>query len=440
MTFGEWAQQFSSCRKTKPQLLLGFFPGKTPSGAGDTSPRSPSANWESTLTLLLVVAAFLAGCGNFWQAPSGSGNNSNNNNNNGGSTTASSGTFYILNNGVTPQIVGESIVSGQLTAISGSPWPLPEPPYSMAISPNGNYLYVSTQAGVYTYPISAGSLGAGGQVTSDTTALAIQVDPSGNWLIEALQTTDGVTLAAVPISPSSGALDGTEVTSTYSVNNGSVQQGQIAISSDDKNVFVALGAGGAIVVPFNAKAAAGVVPFGINGTVIPVTNASGSVLSVAVDPATRLFYVGETLANSAGNSGGLFAFNYSSLGSSKLTQATGSPIASAGLAPNFILPNSNGGYVYVGNGQGISSAGNITGFSITTSGTAHTIVSDGTVAAGQQPSGLAEDSSGTFLLGVNSLGSPYFNAYTFSSTVAGQLTSQITANTGSAPIAVVAAP
>ena len=390
--------------------------------------------------LLLLAAPFLAGCGDFWQSPSGSSSSSTSGCTSN-CTTATSGDFYILNSGTTPQIVGESIVSGTLTALSGSPWTMPATPYAMAMSPNGDLLFVSTTAGVYTYPISSGELevGSATQVSTDTAALALHVDTTGSWLIEALQATGGVTFAAVPINSSTGADNGLEVTVTYTDANAAVQPGQLAISENGSYIFAALGSGGAIAVPFNANVSAGSSPFGTTGTVIPVTNSGGSVLSVAVDPTDRLFYLGETLANSAGNSGGLFAFNYSSLGSSTLTQASGSPIASAGLAPNFILPITSGDYVYVGNGEGTSSAGNITGFSVTANGSVYSLTSVSTVAAGTQPIGLAEDSTGTFVLGVSSLGNPYFDADTFDSTT-GQLTSPITSDTGADPIAIVATP
>jgi hypothetical protein len=152
--------------------------------------------------LLLAAAPLLAGCGNFWQAPgssSGSGSCTSN------CTTATSGNFYILNGGTTPQIVGESIISGTLTAISGSPWTLPAAPYSMDIAPNGNFLVVSTASGVYAYPISSGKLGAVVAVSTDQ-AYAIQVDTSSSWLIEAIPITGGVMLGAIPINPSTGAI------------------------------------------------------------------------------------------------------------------------------------------------------------------------------------------------------------------------------------------
>jgi hypothetical protein len=190
--------------------------------------------------------------------------------------------------------------------------------------------------------------------------------------------------------------------------------------------------------------AAGSNPLGSKASTIAVANANGTALSVAVDPSTtpRLFYIGESLADSAGTSGGLRVFNYDSLGST-LTQATGSPIASGGLAPSFILPITSGEFVYVANGTGSTTAGNVTGFTITSNGgttPAYTVATDTSIAAGIQPLGLAEDSTGTFILEVGSLGSPYFDSYTFESTTSGQLESQIVSTTSSASIAIVAAP
>jgi len=385
----------------------------------------------------LVAVVFLAGCGDFWQAPNGGGSGGCTAN----CTTATSGNFYILNNGTTPQIVGEVIVKGTLTSITGSPWTLPASANAMAISPNGNLLFVSTTAGVYAYPISSGVLGTAKQVTTDAAALAIGVDTTNSWLIEAIQATGGVTMGAAPINPTTGASTGTEQTATFAVTNASVQSGQMAVSPDNANIFVALGTGGTVVVPFNAGVVSGANPLGSTATTIAPKTSGGAALSVAVDPSTapRLFYIGETLGNSAGNSGGLRAFVYSSLGAT-LTQATGSPIAAGQLSPSFILPDASGSFIYVADGAGQSSAGTINSFAITSSGGAFTIAAGSSIAAGKLPIGLAEDNTSTFLFAVNSLGNPYFAPYTFDATTAGKLDAQNTANTGASPIAIVAAP
>ncbi len=381
----------------------------------------------------LAAAPFLAGCGDFWQAPSSTGSSTCTTN----CSTADSGDFYILNAGATPQIVGASITSGTtVTALSGSPWTVASTPYAMAMSPSGNFLYASTIAGVYVYPVSSGTLGTAVQVSQDVAALAIQVDTSGTWLIEALQSTGGVTLAAVPLSASSGGDNGAEQTAAYTVANGSVQNGKIAVSPDDKYILVALGAGGTIIVPFNASASGGANPLASTARVVNVANSDSETLSVAVDPSGSLIYIGETNASSSGASGALFAYLYSSLANTSLTAATGSPIASGGLAPNAILPTSSG-YVYVANGQGTTAAGNISSFAVTSSGTTYSIAAGSTIAAGTQPYALAEDSSSTFLLAISSLGDPYFSWYTFDSTTPGKLDAQSTANTGSSPVALV---
>ena len=153
-----------------------------------------------------LLAGMLAGCGNFWQAPSTTGGTSCTTN----CTTASSGAFYILNAGTTPQIIGDTVVSGKLTSISGSPWTLQATPYALAIAGNGDYLMVSTTSGVFAYPLTNGVLGTGTVVSTDQ-AYAIQIDATSSWLIEAIPDTGGVTVGAVPINSSTGATNGTEI-------------------------------------------------------------------------------------------------------------------------------------------------------------------------------------------------------------------------------------
>lgn len=351
------------------------------------------------------------------------------------SSASTSGRFYILNQGTTPQIVGESIASAKLATISGSPWTLPSAAYAMAIAPDGDFLCVSTTSGVYAYPISNGQLGTAVQVSPDQ-AYAIQVDANSSWLVEAIPASGGVTLGAIPINPSTGAGTGNELTASFAVTSAALQPGRMVLSPDNTNIFVSLGAGGTIVVPFNSSSP---LPSGVSGKIIPVLHSNGSALSVAVDPSSRLFYIGETLANSAGTSGGLRAFTYASLSTSTLVNATGSPIASGGLAPNFILPVTTPDYVYVANGAGSSTAGNITGFALTSSGSTYSLTNGSSVTTGVLPLALALDSSDAFVFVVGSY-SPYFDSYTFDSTTTGELDVQITSSAAPNAIAIVAAP
>ncbi|HWB97005.1 MAG TPA: hypothetical protein VG672_09895, partial [Bryobacteraceae bacterium] len=228
---------------------------------------------------------------------------------------------------------------------------------------------------------------------------------------------------------------GTPPNQVFNITNAAVKQ--MVLSPDGANLFLALGAGGTMVVPFTAGNSN---PFSATARTIAPVNSSGSALSVAIDPTSRVFYIGETLANSSGNSGGLRVFSYSSLTSGSPTQITGSPIASGGLAPNAILPIATGDYVYVANGTGTTSAGNVTWFPISASGTTYSIASGSNIASGVQPVGLAEDGDDYFVLAVasggsTSSGNPDLTAYTMSS---GTLTAAIKSTTGSDPVGAVA--
>lgn len=383
--------------------------------------------------LLLASAVLLSGCSGFWDLPPSSSTTGTT------PTTLSSGVFYALNQ-TTRQIVGYSINSGKLTTISGATQTLSAAPYSIAVAPGGGFLYVGTVNGIYLYTIaSGGSLSLANNGAAISTDIAAGMAVSGSWLVDAFtNASGGVQLDAIPISASTGAYAGcsgcTVPLQTFNIANASVTQ--MVLSPDGANLFVALGKGGSIVVPF---VAANSNPLGSTATTIAVLNSGGSALSVAVDPTTRLFYIGETLANSSGTSGGLRVFNYTSLGST-LTQAPGSPIATGGLSPNAILPIASGEYVYVANGAGNTAAGNVAWFPITASGTTYTIASGSSIATGIQPLGLAEDSEDNFVLAVSSGGStssgnPDLDAYTMSS---GALTSALTSTTGTDPVGAIA--
>jgi 6-phosphogluconolactonase len=377
--------------------------------------------------LLVAVIPFMAGCGSFWQAPgSGSGSGTT-------STTLSSGFFYVLNQ-ETAQIVAYNINTGKLNQIAA--YTLAAAPTAIAIAPGGNFLYVSTVAGIFLYDIGTNgalTIGNNGGVVSSDPAASIQVDHTGTWLIDAVQGTSGFQLDATPITASGTFTGGTVDTAQYGLSNANIHQ--VVLSGDNLHIFVAAGTAGAVLVSFTAGNGN---PLATTGTVISPVTAGGAALSVAVDPSTtpRVFYVGETLA-SGGTTGGLRVFNYSSIGGT-LTQASGSPIASGGLAPNAILPTANGDYVYVANGQGSTAAGNVTGFSITASNGAYTVATGSTVSAGVQPFSLAEDSDSNFVLTTSEGGGYDLEAYIFDATTAGKLDLAIKSTTGTDPTEAIA--
>ena len=350
------------------------------------------------LGLLLASSAMLAGCKGFWDLPASTSTTTTT------PTTLSSGVFYVLDQ-TTKQIAAYSISSGTLANVSGSPYALAATPYCIAVAPGGGFIYVGTVNGIYLYTVGSG--GALTEANNDqpiSTDIASAMAVSGPWLIDAFATTStAVQLDAIPINASTGVYAGTGGSPPSQVFNNLTNAAvkQMVISPDGNNLFIAASGAGTLVDPLNTGNAN---PLGATAKTIPLANSAGSALSVAVDPTNRLFYIGETLANSSANSGGLRVFNYSSLGGT-LTQASGSPIASGGLAPNAILPIASGEYVYVANGQGQTVSGNLTWFPISASGTTYTVAAGSDIAVGIQPLALAEDSEDNFVLAVSTGGS-----------------------------------
>jgi 6-phosphogluconolactonase (cycloisomerase 2 family) len=377
------------------------------------------------LVCLSVASLCLTGCTGFWNAPSGSSGGGT------GSTTLSSGDIYVLNV-ATSQMIGLYVNAGTLTALPGSPYALSAAPIAIAVAPNNAFLYVSTLGGIFIYNVNTSTgeltLGNSGQPISSDPATSMQVDSTNTWLVEGVSGASN--LFAIHVSASTGLLaSNTEQTTVLPAT--SFQQ--IAVSPDDTFVLAAMGAGGTATVPFNPNNAN---PFGTVGT-IGVRNATGAALSVAFDPipsgstAPRLFYIGETVATSGSNTGGLRAFNFSTL-----KEITGSPLAIGGLAPYSILPLSTGDFVYAVSRQTSSgNAGVIAGFSIATANSAFTLTALGsTFAAGTNPQSLVEDNTHSFVFAADFGGSPDLIGYTFDATTAGNLDKVISNATGTDPV------
>jgi hypothetical protein len=81
---------------------------------------------------------------------------------------------------------------------------------------------------------------------------------------------------------------------------------------------------------------------------------------------------------------------------------------------------------------------------LTVSGTAYSLTAlSSTASTGTSPAGLAEDSTGSVVLLVNSSGGPDLDVYSFDATTPGKLDPALTAATGTDPVgalAIAAAP
>jgi 6-phosphogluconolactonase len=372
------------------------------------------------LAATLLAMGFVTACSGFWDAPSSSGG--------GGGSTLSSGNFYVVNQ-QTKQVAAYNIASGALKKISGSPYTLSSAPYSIAIGPSGNFLYVGTATGIFLY-----SIGSSGQLTlannanviSQDIATTMQVDATGQWLVEAGPNLKE--LLAIRVNSNTGVpLSTTEQLTLLPA--ATVQQ--LAISPDNAHVFVALGSSGTQDVTFAAGQSS---PFGSTFN-IPTLNSAGAALSVAVDPTNRLLYIGETAAVSGSNTGGLRAIDYNTL-----VELADSPFATGGLAPVAILPlpygTNKGDYVYVANRSTSSgSTGLIQGFVVSASGSTYSLAAMSNAAtAGTAPVGMVQESTGNYLLVINSGGNPDLQAFSFDSTSAGKLVSALTSATGIDPV------
>jgi hypothetical protein len=403
--------------------------------------KTAGRRFRGTLAAIgILAAAAISGCSGFWDPLPGTGTGG------GTGTNPASGNFYVLNQ-TSGQLAGFSFAAGASspTPVTNSPYALGTVPNSIAIDPTGSFLYVGTVGGILLYTINSdGSLTASANAISADAATAMQVDPSGLWLVESVSGT-GV-LSAVPLNTSTGAANGAEVSIALPFTTTQ----QIAISpsgSTASYAFVAMGGGGTAVIPFNSGNSN---PFG-NVQRVAVKHNLGAANAVAVDPQYPLLYVGESAAASGTQTGGLRVFT---IGTSNVTEITSGttdvtgtayPYSTGGTGPSSILATSAGD-VYVSNrAVAGSSTGNITGFKIltSTSGNTYTLAAINTVTTGAQTSGLAADSTGAYLLAVNFGGNPDLSTFTFDATTAGQLDAGPTASTGTDPTgaaAIAAAP
>jgi 6-phosphogluconolactonase (cycloisomerase 2 family) len=358
--------------------------------------------------LAMAIAPLMSGCSGFWNAPASSSTTT--------TTTLSSGYFFLMD-AATDSIVSYYIDAGTLTLVSTTT--LAASPLALTVAPNGDFLFVSTTGGIYVYTISSGVLTEGNS-DSDITydqATAMSVDSSDSWLVES--SASGM-LNAIPINSSTGAFDNSRSAQNVALSANAVNQ--IAFSANNAFVFVASGSSGTYEYAFNRSSSS--TPLGTSAA-NTISLVGSAALAVAVDPADRLVYVTETAAVSS--SGGLRAFTLNT-SSGALSEISGSPLSSGGTGPYAILPKSTEDYVYVANWAG-TSTGNITGFSITATSSSYALTKlSSSVSTGIRPMALAEDSNKDFVLAASAGGGPYFDAYIFDTTTAGQLDNVVTSS------------
>jgi 6-phosphogluconolactonase (cycloisomerase 2 family) len=412
ITYSSSSLTFSSTTTQSPTLTVAAS-SSTPIGAYEVTVTGVSGSVAASTKFCVAVGATTSSCT---------------------STASNSGNFYVLS---ASGIYGYSITNSELTALSGSPASVPTTGltyYSMAIDPTGKYLYVGTSGGIFLYDIQSGKLTLDtNALISDITPYALQVDSTGQWLLDASNTSAGPILFAWPLDTTNGEPKITSAAMTPYVplsKGNSVGLGGLAISPDHNLVAVAAGTA-TEVVHFTAGSSytSGYNPF---GSTVQWVNAQGgaTAISVAFNPGTNFLFIGESGDFSLSGGVRLIPISSGILGSTTL-----SPIASGGSGPHAILADSNG-FVYVANWEG-TSAGNITPFLLDTAAPSLTQESN-PATTGAEPVGMVLDSTGNFILTANNASNPTINALTVATT--GEMAVSTSGSAVSAPVAIVAAP
>jgi len=243
---------------------------------------------------------------------------------------------YVTNQGSTNGINGISAYTigsnGALTAIGSGTFTTGPSPIGIAISPNGNYLYITNYSSVGTNGISAFTISSDGSLSAIT---------SGTF-------TTGVNPIAVAVSPNGSYL--------YVTNHGSTGTNGISVFS--------IGSDGALTAVTTGTFATGLRPYG-----------------VVVTPNSSYVYLvnyGSTGTN------GISAY---SIGSGGALTAITSGTFSAGTTPFGIAVSTSGAYLYATN-SGSAGANAISAYTIGAGGELTAITSGTLTVDGGYPMGI----------------------------------------------------
>jgi len=352
---------------------------------------------------LLLICAFLLGCGGFWDSNStGSG--------------TSKAVLYVINNnggdagGVVPFTIKSSgklsKISDQVAAGNG--------PNSAVMSSDNKYLYVgNADGGISAYAIASdGSLSAlsGSPYATGVTPVSLAIESGDNYLY-ALDTTSSA-ISVYRISSSTGSLSAVQTVYFSSVATVSGPLYAVRAAAHKKYLYVALGTDGIWVYKV-----------GTNGTLTYVTSgkapSGGLSMDVTIEPNGNFAYVPDGVS-------GVWAYSVDQSG--RLTVLSSSPFA-VGTHPVAAAVDPSGKYVCVVN-QGANS---LSAFTRNSDGTLSVLA--GQPRTGLTPTSVTVESSGRFVYVTNENQSP--DVSIFQIQAYGSLASLGSTSSGTAPIASV---
>jgi len=304
--------------------------------------------------------------------------------------------------------------SGVLTAVAGSPFPTGSAPQAVVIHPSKKFLYVANSGDndLSLFTIASGGLT---EVTprtpTDITPSLLAMDPAGKFLYVGNSGSHTISVFSIGSGGALKAVSGSPFPVGLSPLNMKL--------SPSGNFLYVTGSQPGVVLVFSLTAG---VPSPI--AVVP-TGASpqASPFGLAIDPKGSFLYVGNAPDNT------ISEFTIGSNGS--LTAIGGSPIGGTLNDPFSLFVDGSGKYLYAAN----EASGNLAAYTIGSSG-ALTLLTNSPFAAGTQPSLIAGDPNGKYVLvGMQSGSIQVFGL----DTSTGTLTSFATYSTGNGPssIAVV---
>jgi 6-phosphogluconolactonase (cycloisomerase 2 family) len=259
----------------------------------------------------------------------------------------------------------------------------------------------------------------------------MDISPDGQWLF-ALDGSLGSTIVSLyefQIDSSTGTLTPwpTSVGGVYSYAITTAAPtptpSAIKVSPDGTFVFVALGTGGDLAIPFTTASGLLATPTQMTLASLPQYTSDNA---LAVNSSSTILYI----ARSSSASKGVVAAYSIGAGGLLSLEAEGT----TGVYPTAVVLNSAGTDVYVAN----RTDGTISGFSTTASGGVLSPLGGSPYSSGSLVDALAVDNSGDYLLTASFGGSSDLTMYSYDSTTAGKLDISAATSTGTDPTGPIA--
>ncbi len=315
--------------------------------------------------------------------------------------------------------------TGELTLLSGSPYPAGEGAHSVVLHPSGKFLYVANP-GQLENDISLFDIGSDGVLTEITPRTPIGVnasqpeflalDPAGNYLYVANTLSNNISVFS--IDSSTGAL-------TQLANS------PFAVGLPPLNMQVTP-SGSFLYVTTSGQSGGFIFGFSVNAGVLtslgsPTSSIGENPNGLAIDPSGTHLYTANTAPNT------ISIFSIGSSGALSLVPGAPLNLPQNDISPISLILDSKGAYLYVANegssNVAVYSIGSSTGLPVLTG-------SNGTGAyfTAGNPSILASDPNGEYLFVGNQGSGAGIESFSVSS---GGLTDIFTYHVGNTPTSIV---